>query len=99
MAVVFACLNVSVCVSWMWTSAKASSSSRAAKAARTNYHPAQEPVDELQAQIEEAMAIHHKDLEEGFYEVYIPEVLARTCPTAVRETGWQWGFPAQGSVP
>ena len=25
----------------------------------------------------------------------IPEALARKSPKAVRETGWQWGFPAR----
>ena len=51
--------------------------------------------DELQAQIEAVKALHHQDLEEGFGEVYLPEALARKYPKAVRETGWQWVFPAR----
>jgi integron integrase len=51
--------------------------------------------DELQAQIAAVKALHHQDLEEGFGEVYIPEALARKYPKALRETGWQWVFPAR----
>jgi len=51
--------------------------------------------DELQAQIEAVKALHHRDLEEGFGDVYIPEALARKSPQALRETGWQWVFPAK----
>jgi integron integrase len=51
--------------------------------------------DALQAHIEAVKALHHQDLEEGFGEVYIPEALARKYPKAVRETGWQWVFPAR----
>jgi integrase len=51
--------------------------------------------DELQAQIDAVKALHHRDLEEGFGEVYIPEALARKYPKAPRETGWQWVFPAK----
>jgi len=51
--------------------------------------------DELQTQIEAVKALHHQDLEEGFGEVYIPEALARKYPKAMRETGWQWVFPAR----
>jgi integron integrase len=51
--------------------------------------------EELQAQIEAVKAIHRRDLEEGFGEVYIPEALARKYPKAARETGWHWVFPAR----
>ena len=51
--------------------------------------------DEWQAQIEAVKALHHRDLEEGFGAVYIPEALARKYPKAARETGWQWVFPAR----
>ena len=51
--------------------------------------------DELQRQIQAVKALHHKELEEGFGEVYIPEALARKYPNAGRETGWQWVFPAK----
>jgi integron integrase len=49
----------------------------------------------LQAHIEAVKALHHRDLEEGFGEVYMPEALARKYPKAARETGWQWVFPAR----
>ncbi len=51
--------------------------------------------DELQRQIQAVKALHHKDFEEGFGEVYIPEALARKYPNAGRETVWQWVFPAR----
>jgi integron integrase len=51
--------------------------------------------DELRRHIEEVRVLHHKDLEEGFGEVYIPEALARKYPNAGRTTGWQWVFPAK----
>jgi integron integrase len=51
--------------------------------------------DELQKQIQAVKTLHHKELEEGFGEVYIPEALARKYPNAGRETGWQWVFPAR----
>ncbi len=50
---------------------------------------------ELLRQIEAVKLLHHKDLEEGFGEVYIPEALARKYPKASRATGWQWVFPAK----
>jgi integrase len=53
----------------------------------------------LQTQIEAAKALHHRDLEEGFGEVYIPEALARKYPKAARQTGWQWVFPARTRSP
>lgn len=51
--------------------------------------------EELQAQIQAVKALHHRDLEEGFGEVYIPEALARKYPKAARQTGWHWVFPAR----
>jgi integron integrase len=51
--------------------------------------------DELQSQITAVKSLHHRDLEAGFGEVYIPEALARKYPNASRETGWQWVFPAK----
>jgi site-specific recombinase XerD len=51
--------------------------------------------DEFQKHIEEAKVLHHRDFEEGFGEVYIPEALARKYPNAGRTTGWQWVFPAK----
>ena len=51
--------------------------------------------DEMQTQIKAVKSLHHKDLEAGFGEIYIPEALARKYPNASRETGWQWVFPAK----
>ena len=61
---------------------------------RTSLLP-RNPREELQAHIEAVKALHHRDLEEGFGEVYIPEALARKYPKAARETGWHWVFPAR----
>ena len=41
-----------------------------------------------QARIEAVNARSHRDREEGFGEVDIPEALARTSPKVVREAGW-----------
>lgn len=51
--------------------------------------------EELRKQVEAVKVLHHKDLEEGFGAVHIPEALARRYPNAERETGWQWVFPAK----
>jgi integron integrase len=51
--------------------------------------------DKLERQVQAVKSLHHKDLEEGFGEVYIPEALARKYPNAGRETCWQWLFPAK----
>ena len=50
---------------------------------------------DLQSQIDRAASLHHKDLQEGFGEVYLPEALARKYPNAARETGWQYVFPSK----
>jgi len=51
--------------------------------------------EELRKQVEAVKALHHKELEEGFGAVYLPEALARKYLNAERETGWQWVFPAK----
>lgn len=51
--------------------------------------------EELQTHIQQVKVLHHKDFEEGFGEVYVPEALARKYPKAARESGWQWVFPAK----
>lgn len=48
----------------------------------------------LAAQIERARVLHGRDLAEGFGEVWLPHALSRKYPTAGREFGWQWVFPA-----
>ena len=51
--------------------------------------------EELRKQVEAVKALHHKELEEGFGAVLIPEALTRRYPNAEREVGWQWVFPAK----
>ncbi|NOY70598.1 MAG: integron integrase [Deltaproteobacteria bacterium] len=50
---------------------------------------------ELKEQIEDVVALHKKDVREGFGEVYIPEALLRKYPHASKETGWQYVFPSK----
>ena len=40
--------------------------------------------------------LHRKDIEAGFGEVFLPYALARKYPSAARELGWQYVFPAAG---
>jgi integron integrase len=51
---------------------------------------------ELQAHLERVKLLHEQDLAEGFGRVYLPHALARKCPNADREWGWQYVFPAAG---
>jgi integron integrase len=48
----------------------------------------------LKAHLARVKALHDKDLAEGFGHVYLPYALARKYPTAEREWGWQYVFPA-----
>ncbi|MDP2644273.1 MAG: integron integrase [Desulfobacterales bacterium] len=50
--------------------------------------------DELHCHLDQVIALHHKELEEGFGEVYLPEALSRKYPHAAHETRWQYVFPA-----
>ena len=50
---------------------------------------------ELQARIDDVIALHRSDLEEGFGEVYLPAALGRKYPNAAKEPGWQYVFPAK----
>jgi len=49
----------------------------------------------LQAHIQRVKDLHHRDLEEGCGEVYVPEALARKYRAAPKETGWQYVFPSK----
>ena len=40
--------------------------------------------------------IHAEDLRKGLGAVWLPEGLGRKYPSAAREWGWQWVFPAKG---
>jgi integron integrase len=48
----------------------------------------------LQAQLEVARALHRQDLAEGYGSVYLPYALERKYPSAAKEWGWQYVFPA-----
>lgn len=48
----------------------------------------------LEVQIDFALALHDKDLTEGFGEVYLPGALARKYPNAAKSPAWQYIFPA-----
>jgi integron integrase len=50
--------------------------------------------DDLKKHLESAKAIHEKDLEAGYGEVYLPDALSRKYPNAAKEWGWQYVFPA-----
>lgn len=52
-------------------------------------------VEPLRAQIQEVKRIHDKDLALGHGAVYLPFALDRKYPSAPREFGWQYLFPAQ----
>ncbi len=51
-------------------------------------------IDALKVQRASVVALHGRDLEAGFGEVYLPHLLARKYPKAPREIGWQYLFPA-----
>jgi len=51
-------------------------------------------LEPLEAHLARVKALHDKDLAEGFGHVYLPYALARKCPNAEREWGWQYVFPA-----
>lgn len=48
----------------------------------------------LKSQIGVALALHERDLLEGFGEVYLPYALAKKYPKAASSAGWQYVFPA-----
>jgi len=49
---------------------------------------------ELRNQIEFALALHQKDLDDGYGAVYLPHALNRKYPNAAKEPAWQYVFPA-----
>jgi integron integrase len=49
---------------------------------------------DLRTQLARARAVHASDLVAGFGAVMLPDALARKYPSAPREWGWQWIFPA-----
>ncbi|PYV81699.1 MAG: integron integrase [Acidobacteria bacterium] len=48
----------------------------------------------LQRHLVRVKALHERDLQEGFGEVYLPTALERKYPKASKEWGWQYLFPA-----
>lgn len=50
---------------------------------------------ELHLHIEKVVALHHKDLKDGYGKVYLPHALDRKYTQAAKETGWQYIFPAK----
>jgi integron integrase len=48
----------------------------------------------LPAHLELVRQLHQRDLREGAGAVSLPDALARKYPSANREWGWQWIFPA-----
>lgn len=51
-------------------------------------------VDRLHRHVEKVKKIHEQDLRDGWGAVDLPGALARKYPTANRELGWQYLFPA-----
>ena len=52
-------------------------------------------VAQLRSQLERTVIIHHNDMAAGFGAVWLPHALARKYPSAAREAGWQYVFPAE----
>lgn len=48
----------------------------------------------LQTHLEKVRELHRVDLQGGYGAVYLPNALARKYPSAAREWGWQYVFPA-----
>ena len=51
-------------------------------------------VEPLRTHLERVKALHQRDIEEGYGEVYLPYALDRKYPNAGREWGWQYVFPS-----
>jgi integron integrase len=48
----------------------------------------------LQVHLAKIKALHERDLEAGFGEVYLPDALARKSPAAASTWSWQFVFPS-----
>lgn len=48
----------------------------------------------LQHHLEKVKALHKKDIESGYGEVFLPESLARKYPNAAKDWRWQYVFPS-----
>jgi len=60
---------------------------------RTTLFP-QSLKEQLREQLLYVNKLHLRDSEDGYGEVYLPHALARKYPSASREPGWQFIFPA-----
>ena len=49
----------------------------------------------LQKQIASALRLHREDVSLGFGDVWLPYAIAEKYPSASREAGWQYVFPAK----
>lgn len=49
----------------------------------------------LKRHLQNVKLFHEKDLADGFGDVYLPHALAHKYPSAGREWGWQYVFPAR----
>ena len=68
---------------------------RQAKGKKDRVVPLPEKVIErLQRHIEGVKKLHDRDIQEGFGAVEMPYALDRKFPSAPKEFGWQWLFPA-----
>lgn len=68
---------------------------RSGKGDKDRVTPLSESLNEpLKVQLEKAWQLHRADIEAGFGRVWLPHALARKYPTADREWGWQYVFPA-----
>jgi len=48
----------------------------------------------LEGHLKHVQFLHTEDLAQGFGEVYLPDALERKYPSAPKEWGWQYVFPA-----
>jgi len=53
-------------------------------------------IESLKEYIKEVRRIHEKDIQSGYDSIYMPYALERKYPTAGREIGWRFLFPAPG---
>lgn len=50
--------------------------------------------DRIRSQIDMVKALHAKDIEDGYGEVYMPDALGRKYPSAAKSLAWQFLFPS-----
>ncbi len=53
--------------------------------------------ERLQTQVQSVRALHGKDLAKGAGTVELPYAFSVKSPSAAKETGWQWIFPARST--